>query len=120
MNDDFNNASQLEKFIVPVMILLPVLLWYVSFILYQKYYIAKERVNEKVNIEIFGDENGGQMTSGGFGMRPPLPIEDNSKDEVVQYYVVRYNKIVKIFWIWSIVGTTIIIILLNLLKNKPI
>jgi hypothetical protein len=115
---NYDKLNIFEQIFIPIGVLIPILLWYASFIVYQKYYIAKGRVKEKVNIEIFGDEGGGQMLADGFGMRPPLPIEDNSKDEIVQHYVKRYNKIVKIFWIWTVFGTILILIVLNLIRHK--
>ena len=114
---DYEDLNLLEMILIPIAVIAPMALWYYSFIIYQKYFLAKGNANEKVDIVIFGDDGGGQLTSDGFGMRPPLPIEDRSDNLEVQIYVKKYNKIVKIFWIGSILGWTIIIIGLNLIRH---
>lgn len=116
MSKESLSTSDPEFYIVVIMVLLPMILWYKTFTIYRLYYLEKLKEGVRVNDEPFG-EGGGFMSADGFSMRPPLPIEDNTNNENVIAIIKKHNKYVKIFWLWSILGTTSIIVILNLIDK---
>lgn len=92
-----------------ILIMLVILL-----IAHSKYVVFEElKSNEDSN---FGTNNGGQWIAGTYYFRPPLPIEDDSKDEQIKTAISKHNKIITIFWIWALMIIPIII-LLNLIEK---
>jgi hypothetical protein len=106
----------LEKILIVIGVLLPIGLWYFSYLIYRKYYIKKISSGELINKEVFGDEGGGQMIGDGFMMRPPIPLVDNTSNPEIQLLIKKYNRVIKIFWIWTIIGSILLIIILNLME----
>src|SRR4051812_23301151 len=110
--------QQLEPYqavLLICMLFMPIVLMIRSSLYYRKYLDAKILENEDIIDDNLGSKTGGFMAGDGFSIRPPLPIEDYSENITVKQAVNNFNKTVRIFWIWSVVGTGLILLLLNLL-----
>ena len=106
----------LKNILAIIAVALPIILWFKTYKIYRDYYFEKNKLKEPIDDNVFGGPGG--FIGVKFYMRPPVRIKESSQNSNIRAMVKKYNKYVKIFWLWTIFGTTLIILYLHLSKNS--